>query len=222
MSGPETELLLVALAAMVSPTTLSFSVFVLVLAERPRRSGTWFYLGALSATMLVGVLGAFVLGDAAMSRSGGQKTWVSIFDVAAGAALLSYAARVARRPLDPAREERMVARMRGVASTGNAATFVAGAMLANAGAFMPVALKDISQLEPTPSRYLVLWTSFALVSLLPLATGLVVLVTAPDRASQLLGASRAWLERRVNLVGALLMLVLGVVLLRNGIAGLTG
>jgi len=61
----DTELVLIALAAMLSPTTLSFSVLALVLAEHPRRTGIWFYLGAFSATLAVGVLAAFVLGNVA-------------------------------------------------------------------------------------------------------------------------------------------------------------
>jgi Sap, sulfolipid-1-addressing protein len=220
MSGAETELLLVSLAAMMSPTTLSFSVFVLVLAKRPLWSGLWFYLGALSATLLVGIVAAFVLGDAATSRSGTTKTWVAVIDVIAGAALVMYAARLARRPRDPDREEQTIAKMRSVASAGIVATFGAGAALANAGAFIPIALKDISQLDPTPTLYLALWAGFALVSLLPLATALVLLAVAPGAASRGLAGSRSWLDRHVHMVAAALILALGVVLLRNGIAGL--
>ena len=50
---------------MLSPTTLTFSVLVLVLSKRPLRSGFWFYLGALGTTLAVGVIAAFVIGDAA-------------------------------------------------------------------------------------------------------------------------------------------------------------
>ena len=222
MSGAETELVLVSLAAMSSPTTVSFSIFVLVLARRPLRSGAWFYLGALSATMGVGILAAFVLGDAAASHSGGTKTWVAVVDIVAGAACVAFAVRLARRPPDLEKEERTIEKMRGVASAGVVATFAAGAALANAGAFIPLALKSISQIEPSAWGYVVLWTLFALASLLPLASALVLLVIAPGTASRLLTASRGWLDRHVQVVAAVLILVLGVVLLRNGIAGLSG
>ena len=69
MAGTDAELVLVALAAMLSPTTLSFSVLALVLPGRPLRSGSLFYLGALGATLAVGVAAAFVVGDVAASRS---------------------------------------------------------------------------------------------------------------------------------------------------------
>jgi hypothetical protein len=40
MSGGDAELGLIALAAMLSPTTLSFSVLALVLGDRPLRTGS--------------------------------------------------------------------------------------------------------------------------------------------------------------------------------------
>src|SRR5436305_1452360 len=53
MTWGDGELLLIALAAMLSPTTLSFSVLALVLGDRPLRTGIWFYLGAVSVMLLV-------------------------------------------------------------------------------------------------------------------------------------------------------------------------
>ena len=85
------ELALVSPAAMLSPTTLTFSVLALVLAQRPLRTGVWFYLGAFTVTMAIGILAAFVIGDiAAPPTDGQQKTWVSVFDLAAAALLVLY------------------------------------------------------------------------------------------------------------------------------------
>jgi cadmium resistance protein CadD (predicted permease) len=220
MSGADTELVLVALAAMLSPTTVSFSVLALVLGERPLRSGLWFYLGAFSANMFIGVLAAFVLGDAAASRSGGPKTWVAIFDVVAGVFFVLFAGRLARRPGDPAREERMIEKMRTVASSRPGTIVVAGATLANAGAFIPVALKSISQTDPTAAEYVADWTAFTIVSLLPLAVAILLLLVARQSTERRLGGVRRWLERHAHTVGAVIVLALGVALMRNGIAGL--
>ena len=98
MTGAETELALVTLAAMLSPTTLSFSLLALVLSDRPLRSGLFFYLGALTTTLFIGIVGALVLGDAAASRSGGPKTWVAAVDVLLGVFMVSYALKLMRRP----------------------------------------------------------------------------------------------------------------------------
>ena len=70
MGGVYTEVVLIALAAMVSPTTLTFSIFALVLGDRPLKTGFLFYIGALSATLGVGIAAAFVLGDVAAAPNG--------------------------------------------------------------------------------------------------------------------------------------------------------
>ena len=153
MSWGDAELLLIALAAMLSPTTLSFSVLALVLGERPLRTGLWFYLGALSAMLAIGVIAAFVLGNAAASHTSTPKTWVAVVDVIAGALLLVYVWRVVRRPVDPQKAASMVARMGKVASSPAIAIVGAGAALANAGGFIPLALKAISEKDPSAAGY---------------------------------------------------------------------
>src|SRR5918994_136068 len=128
----DAELVLTALAAMLSPTTLSFSVLALVLGEKPRRTGIYFYLGAMGATLAVGVVAAFVLGNKAASpHTSTPKTWVTIFDIVAGALLLIWVMRLVRRPRDPKRARGMVAQMSKVASSPAIAVVGAGAVLAN-------------------------------------------------------------------------------------------
>ena len=63
----------------------------------------------------------------------------------------------------------MVAQMSKVASSPAIAIVGAGAALANPGAFIPIALKAISQTNPTTAGYAAQWIAFAVVSLLPLA-----------------------------------------------------
>jgi hypothetical protein len=224
MASVDTELALVALAAMLSPTTLTFSVLALVLGERPLRTGLWFYLGALGVTLLIGVLAAFVLGDVAAAPSGSStpKTWVCVVDILAGVLLLVVVVRFLRRPSDPARMEGMIERMSRLASSPAIAIVAAGATLANPGGFIPLALKDISQTDPTAAGYVAEWVGFALVSLLPLALALAMLAVAPAWTGGVLAGARGWLERHAMTLAAAILALLAVALLRNGIAGLTG
>jgi hypothetical protein len=224
MASVDTELALVALAAMLSPTTLSFSVLALVLGERPLRTGLWFYLGALGVTLLIGVLAAFVLGDVAAAPAGSStpKTWVCIVDVLAGAVLLVVIVRFLRRPADSARMDRMIAQMEALASSPAIAIVAAGATLANPGGFIPLALKDISQTSPSAAGYIAEWVGFALISLLPLTLALLMLAIAPDPTKRVLTRARVWLERHAMTLAAGILALLAVALLRNGIAGLTG
>ncbi len=224
MGSAEVELFLTAIAAMLSPTTLTFSVLALVLGERPIRTGTWFWLGAFGATLLVGVVAAFVLEDVAAAPPGSSqpKTWVAILDLVLGALALFYAARLARKPMSPETEQQMIGKVSGLASSPAIAVVGAGAALANPGGFIPIALKDISQLNPDAGEYIVLWLAFAVLSLLPLLVALVALRIAPDGTLRILHRAREWLTRNASRIAAVLIAVLGLVLLRDGIAGLTG
>jgi hypothetical protein len=216
------ELALTALAAMLSPTTLSFSVLVLVLGERPLRTGFWFYVGALSATLAIGIVAAFVLGNAAASETPSTpRTWVAVVDVVAAVFLFVLVARVVRRPPGPAREASMIAKIANVAASPAVAILGAGAALANPGAFIPIALKNISELDPSAAEYVANWAFFSVVSLLPLAVALLLLVVARDWTQRLLGSVRGWLERDARMVAAVIVVLLAASLLRNGIAGLT-
>lgn len=221
MSWGDSELLLISLAAMLSPTTLSFSVLTLVLADRPLRTGLWFYLGALSAMLGIGIVAAFVLGDAAASPTSTPKTWVAVLDVIAGALLLVFVVRMVRRPADPDKAAGTIARMSAVASSPAIAIVGAGAMLANAGGFIPLALKAISERDPSAPEYVAYWVGFTLVSLLPLGIALLLLVVARDWTVGKLNAARDWLVLHARTLAAVILVLLAVVLLRNGITGLT-
>jgi hypothetical protein len=217
------ELALTALAAMFSPTTLTFSVLVLVLGRRPLRTGLWFYFGALGATLGIGIVAAFVIGNAAASQTPSTpKTWVAVVDVIAALALLFFVVRAMRRPPNPERAAGMIAQMEKVSSSRAVAILGAGAALANPGAFIPIALKDISELDPSATQYIVDWVFFSLASLFPLAVALVLLVVAREWTERALGGVRAWLELHARTVAAAIVVLLALSLLRNGIAGLTG
>jgi hypothetical protein len=221
MGWIDTELVLIALAAMLSPTTLSFSILALVLGEHPKRTGIWFYLGALTATLAVGVLAAFVLGDVAASDTPSQpKTWVCIIDIVAAVILVIVAIRFVRRPRNPEKVEQMVAQMSKVASSPIVAIFGAGAALANPGGYIPLALKTISETGPSAAGYIVEWIFFTLVSLLPLLAAIIALLVAPDWARRVLQRVRDWLIPNARTIAVVIILLLAAALLRNGISGL--
>jgi uncharacterized membrane protein len=215
------ELVLVSLAAMLSPTTLTFSVLALVLGDRPLRTGFLFYLGALTATLAIGVLAAFVIGDLAASPSpSSPKTWVAIIDVVAGAFLIGYVTRAMRQPVKPEKVEGMVNQMSKIASSPAIAVVGAGAVLANPGGFIPLALKTISETDPSATQYIAEWVFFTLMSLLPLAVALVMLLVARDWAERVLGGARDWLVRNAVKVAGVIVILFSLALIRNGISGL--
>lgn len=219
--GGDTELALIALAAMFSPTTLAFSVLALVLGDRPLRTGLLFYVGAFSAMLVIGVVAAFVLGDAAASQTSTPKTWVAIVDIVAGVLLLVFVARRVRQPTDPKKVEGMVAQMSKIASSPAIAIVGAGAMLANAGGFIPLALKNISEQDPSTAQYIAYWVVFTVISLLPLSVAIIMLLVARERTERILEAVRDWLMLHARTVAAVIVVLLAAALIRNGITGLT-
>jgi hypothetical protein len=223
VTSVDVELGLTALAAMLSPTTLTFTVLALVLGERPLRTGIWFFLGAFGITLIIGVVAAFVLGNVAAPSNSSETppTWVAILDVVAGALLLAYVVRALRRPGDPRRTADAIERTRKVASSPAVAIVAAGATLANPGGFIPIALKDISQLNTSAPEFILLWVGFAVVSLLPLLAALVSLLVARDGTLAVLDAMRGWLERNARTLAAAIIVLLALALIRNGIVGLT-
>jgi hypothetical protein len=95
---------------MMSPPTLAFSVLALVLGERPLRTGPLFFLGVFTAMLAIGVIAAFVIGDAASPSSGSStpKTWVAVVDVTLAAILFVFAGRRITRPVDPKTTQGMI------------------------------------------------------------------------------------------------------------------
>ena len=169
-------------------------------------------------------MAAFALEDVAAAPAGSSqpKTWVAILDLVLGALAVLYAARLFRNPMSPESEQQMVDKASGLASSPAIAVVGAGAALANPGGFIPIALKDISQLNPTAGEYIVLWVAFALISLLPLSAALVMLRIAPDGTLRILHRAREWLTRNASRIAAVLIVIVGAVLLRDGVAGLAG
>jgi hypothetical protein len=162
-----------------------------------------------------------VLGDIAASSTSSPKTWVAIVDVVAAVLLFVWVVRVVRRPVDPKKMDGMIAQMGKIASSPAIAIVGAGAALANPGGFIPLALKDISETNPSATQYIVDWVFFSLVSLLPLAVAVVMLFVAPDPTKRLLATVRTWLVGNAMKIAAVIVGVLALSLLRNGIAGLT-
>jgi hypothetical protein len=215
----DVELALVALAAMLSPTTLSFSILTLIVSDRPLRSGFWFYAGALGATLGIGIAAAFVLEDAAAgSDPSTPKTWVAVVDIAAGIALFVWVMRALRRPRDARRSAAMLEKMRAVSASRAVAIAGAGAVLANPGGFIPLALKSISELGPSSAAYIANWLFFAVVSLLPLALGLLLLLVARSWTMRILEGVRSWLDLHARTIAAVILFALAATLLRNGMA----
>jgi hypothetical protein len=144
-----------------------------------------------------------------------------VLDVVLAVLLLVWGARLVRRPPDPAQTKAAIDRMSGLAVSPAIAVVGAGALLANPGGFIPIALKTISETDPSAAGYAIQWLFFTVVAVLPLGVAVIMLLFAPERTRAVLDRVRGWLERNAMRVAAVIILLLSLALLRNGIAGLT-
>ena len=222
MISVDIELALVGLTAMLEPATLLSSVMALVIGDRPLRTASLFYVGGLGVTLVIGVIAALVVGNAAASPTSTPKTWVSVVTALAGALVLGYAVWLfLHRRTGSDQIVRVADRMNKVASAPAPAIIAAGAALANPGVFMLLAAKSISQLDPSTTQYLLDWTLFAIVALLPLAAALLMLLIAPGFTHPRLITARGFVERHARSIIAVVLLGLAASLLRDGITGLS-
>ena len=147
--------------------------YVFSARSRPRRPTAAHRLSVLSrsfvATLAIGIIAAFVIGDFAASPSSTPKTWVAIIDVVFGAFLIGYVVRAMRQPVKPEKVEGMVNQMSRIASSPAIAVVARAPRSRTRGGFIPLALKTISETDPSAAQYIGEWVFFTLMSLLPLA-----------------------------------------------------
>ena len=70
--------------------------------------------------------------------------------------------------------------MSGLAGSPAIAIVGAGALLANPGGFIPIALKTISETDPSAAGYAVQWLFFTIAAVLPLTVAVIMLLVAPE------------------------------------------
>jgi hypothetical protein len=214
------QLVVLAIAAMFAPGTLTFDTLALVLGDRPLRTGLWFFVGGLAAMVAIGLAAAFVLGNVAASRNSSPKTWVAIVDIVAAIALVVYIIIWLRRPGSSTWMQNAVQKMEGIATAPALAIVGAGALLAIPGVFIPLALKAISETDPSDAGYIFEWLAFTIVAMLPLVVALILLAVKHDWTAGKLNLAHGWLDRHLRTVVAVLGFLLAASLLRDAIAGL--
>jgi len=117
---------------------------------------------------------------------------------------------VLRRPVDPKKMDGMIVQMSKVASSSLIVVVGAGAALANPGAFIPIALKTISETNPSPEQYIIDWIFFSIVSVLPLILAIVMLFVAREWTARTLVNVRDWLFRNAMKLAAAIVALLAL------------
>jgi hypothetical protein len=211
-----------AVLAAISPTALLI-VAVYLGSARPRLTAAFYLAGAVAMSLVTGVIILAILRNAQLSHPADH---TPRYGVRLGLGILLWLAAVvvSRRnspPPDPAQAKPgLISRM--VASPAPVSAFLVGVLIFAPGATFLAALQVIAtsdaNIELTAFAVLVVVTINVLLVWLPI----VVHVVAPDRTTRYLTSFNGWLRAhgRTLLIGVLV--VVGAIMVANGIYGLTG
>jgi Sap, sulfolipid-1-addressing protein len=211
-----------ALLAAISPTALLI-VAVYLGSARPRLTATFYLVGAVTMSLLTGVIILAILRNAQLSHPADHTPRYGL-RLGLGVLLFVAAIVVAKRKKpspDPAKAEQgLISRM--AASPAPFSAFLVGVLIFAPGATFLAAVQVIAT-----SKASLEFTAFAILLVVAINVMLVWLpivvhVVAPDRTSRYLTAFNGWLRAngRTILIGVLL--VAGAIMVGNGIYGLTG
>jgi Sap, sulfolipid-1-addressing protein len=210
-----------AILAAISPTAL-LVVAVYLGSAQPRLTAAFYLAGAVAMSLVTGVIILAILRNAQLSHPDDHTRYGVRLGL--GILLCLAAVVVARRkrpPPDPDQAQRgLLSRM--VASPAPLSAFLVGVLIFAPGATFLAALQVIatsnSSIELTALAVLVVVVINVILVWLPI----VVHVVAPDRTTRYLTSFNGWLRAhgRTLLVGVLI--VVGAIMVANGIYGLTG
>jgi uncharacterized membrane protein len=206
-----------ALLAAVSPTALLVGAVYLGSAS-PRRTMTWYLLGAIVMTVIVGIIVLIVLRAGGLSLPShrqpryGVRLGLGVLALAAGV----YMLRRKPKPPNPGKEKKpgMISRL--MARPGPVAAFLTGIIV-----FVPsISFVAAVQVIAT-SRDNVADTSaaLALVIVIDLAfvwLPFVLYLARPEGTTRTLRAFNGWLRRHGHAIAAGALLVVGVLLVVDG------
>jgi hypothetical protein len=211
-----------ALLASLSPTALLI-VAVYLGSARPRLTAGFYLIGAVAMSLVTGVVILAILRNAQLSHADEHTPRYGV-RLGLGVLLCLGAVVVARRkkpPPDPTKEQRgLISRM--AASPAPLSAFLVGVLIFAPGATFLAALQVIAtsqaSLELTTFAVLVVVSLNVLLVWFPI----VVHVVAPDRTTRYLTAFNGWLTAHGRTILIVLLLVVGAIMVANGIYGLSG
>lgn len=229
------QIFLLSLLAMFNPTLLA-AVTLMLLTERPKRLMLGYLLGAYTTSITLGLAIVFALHDSqAVSTS--KRTIGPGEDIVIGCLLLLIAYVLASDRDARLRERRARRKEAKLAKNGGEKkkeplpmrllgrgspriAFVVGLLLSFPGVSYLTGLSHIDKLEAGVAPTVLLVIGFCLMQQLLLEVPLVGYILRPEGTQQAVDGFRAWLGRNGRRAGIWVAVVLGVLLIIRGVAGL--
>lgn len=208
-----------ALAAL-SPTAL-LVIAVYLGSARPRRTGTYYLVGAVLMSVVTGVIVLVAVRAGGLSRPSqhapryGLRLGLGFLALAAGAFMLARS----RRRTDPGQQGKgFLARMIAKPSPGTA--FVVGVLVFTPSVTFIAAIQAIATARASVELSILALAIVVVLNVLLVWLPIVAHMVAPERTSRTLAAFNGWLVAHGRVLAAIALAVAGVILTVDGLTGL--
>jgi threonine/homoserine/homoserine lactone efflux protein len=216
-------MLAMAVAVAVSPIPI-IAVVLLLSGPGGKAKGVAYVVGSVTSTAIVGGILVAVGVGSGTSSDGGPSTATSVLKLALGMLLLALAARQWRgRPLEG--EEAVVPKWMGALDGFTPVKALAAGVVLNL--FNPKNLllivagaTAVASAGATGGQEAVAWAIFTVIAAIGVTTPVVIAFAMGDRSDELLGRLKAWMAHNEGVIMAVILLLIGVKLIGDGIAGL--
>jgi Sap, sulfolipid-1-addressing protein len=211
-----------ALLAALSPTALLVAALYLGSA-RPRMTATFYLIGAVVMSLVMGVVLLVVLRSVALNRPAEHAPRYGL-RLGLGILLLAGAIVVARRkpkPPDPARPQHRGLLDRMMANPAPLSAFAVGILVFAPGASFLAAVQVIATAQAGFEYTAVALVVVVLINVLLVWLPLILHMVAPQLTSHYLTSFNGWLRAHGRAVLTWVLVAVGAIMVGNGIYGLT-
>jgi threonine/homoserine/homoserine lactone efflux protein len=216
-------MLTMAVGVAMSPLPI-IAVVLMLVTPKGRVNGPAFVLGwVVTIAVLGGVLIAIGVGSGT-SDDGGPSTGVSVLELVLGGLLLLMAAKQWQGRPAPGEDPPMPKWMGALDAFTPVKALGAGILLSGLNPknllLIVGGAAAVAGAGATDGEEAIAWALFTLIATVGVATPVVIALAMGDRSKDLLDRLKGWLGHNNGVIMAVLLLVIGVKLLGDGIAGL--
>ena len=216
-------MLAMAVAVAFSPIPI-IAVVLLLTGTDGKPKGVAYVAGSVTSTAILGGFLVWIGVGSDTSSDGGPSTGTSWLKLALGVVLLGLAARQWRgRPLEG--EDAVMPKWMGALDGFSPAKALAAGVVLNV--FNPKNLllivagaAAVASAGATGGEEAVAWAIFTVIAAIGVTTPVVITFSMGDRSDELLGRLKAWMAHNEGVIMAVILLLIGVKLVGDGIAGL--